>query len=104
MWADDLIIAAAHENWDDTRDHMHHPMEVAKAWAAKNGVTFCDDKSKVLVIGELFAANTFRSRTDRPGILWTQWAIGKEVKSLKYLGVTTNNKLTWSEHGRKSPP
>jgi hypothetical protein len=32
---------------------MHHLMKVTKAWADKNGVTFCDDKSKVLVIGEL---------------------------------------------------
>jgi hypothetical protein len=98
MWSDDLIIATAHENWDDARDHMHHLVKVTTAWAAENGVTFCDDKSKVLIIGEPFAANTFRSSTDRPDISWTQWAIGKEVKSLKYLGVTINNKLTWSEH------
>jgi hypothetical protein len=45
MWADDLIIAAAHENWDDARDHMHHLIEATKAWVAENGVTFCDEKS-----------------------------------------------------------
>jgi hypothetical protein len=50
MWADDLIIAAAHDKWNDARDHMHHLMEVTKARADKNGVTFCDDKSKAKVL------------------------------------------------------
>ena len=67
-------------------DHMHHLMKVTKAWADKNGVTFCEDKSKVLMIGELFAANTCRSRTDRPGISWARWGIGKGAKSLERLG------------------
>jgi hypothetical protein len=78
---------------------MHHLMEVTKAWADKNGVTFCDDKSKVLVIGELFAANTCRSRTDRPGISWTRWKIGKEVsKEPEVPGGYDQNKLTWCDH------
>jgi hypothetical protein len=50
--------------------------------------------------GELFAANTCRSRTDRPGISWTRWKIDKEVRSPKYLGAVAiiNNKLSWCDH------
>jgi hypothetical protein len=36
------------EKWNDARDHMHHLMKITKAWADKNGITFCDGKSKVL--------------------------------------------------------
>jgi hypothetical protein len=68
-------------------------MRSTKEWADTHGVRFCDDKSKVLVIGKQFSGAC--EQTGQPGVSKTKWSIGTEEKSCKYLGVTIGKRLEW---------
>jgi hypothetical protein len=58
-------------------------MRSTKEWADTHGVRFCNDKSKVLVIGKQFSGGC--EQTERPGVSKTKWPIahrdgGKEFQ------------------------
>jgi hypothetical protein len=48
MWADDLIAATSHANWETAKSYMKTLMRSTKGWADAHGVRFCNEKSKVL--------------------------------------------------------
>ena len=81
MWADDLIVATSHADWETAKEYMKVLMRSTKEWADSHGVRFCDDKSKVLVIGKQFSGAC--EQTERPGVSKTKWPIGTEEKSFK---------------------
>ena len=79
MWADDLIVATSHADWETAKGYMKVLMRSTKEWADSHGVRFCDDKSKVLVIGKQFSGAC--EQTERPGVSKTKWPIPSTLES-----------------------
>jgi hypothetical protein len=98
MWAGDLIAATSHTDWETAKEYMKVLMRGTKEWADTHGVRFCDDKSKVLVIGKQFSGAC--EQTGRPGMSKTKWPTLERRKRAptKYLGVTTGKRLEWKAH------
>jgi hypothetical protein len=79
MWADDLVVATSHADWETAKGYMKVVMRSTKEWADTHGVRFCDDKSKVLVIGKQFSGAC--EQTERTGVSKTKWPIGTEERA-----------------------
>ena len=95
LWADDLLLMTSHENADTAKEQMTHLMKVLIADADEKHYSYSACKTKVLVIDG--TAATFDS--DKKFVpSTTDWPLGTEVPSFKFLGTVLDKQLKWDEH------
>jgi hypothetical protein len=95
LWAANLLLVTSHENAETTKEQMKHLLNVHIADADEKQCSYSACKTKVLVIDG--TAATFDS--DKKFVhCTTDWPLGTEVPSFKFLGTLLDKQLKWDEH------
>lgn len=89
-FADDTNLLAFGHNTDETRARLEAAWEICARWAKKNGMTFEQDKAKLLHFTRKRAADTTRVRLGTDIIT--------PVQSCRFLGLWLHRKLLWGPH------
>jgi hypothetical protein len=91
-FADDLIILTRGKSISEIENIANTELTKISKWARKNKVRFNDKKSKVMLM-------TRRKRKEREEVeVYLNNKILRQVKTMKYLGIIIDNKLTFREH------
>ena len=91
-YADDVCILVSGHCYQEAHDNALRVMEYTERWSRQNDIVFCNKKSEYI--------NYTWKRTDPPIILHLP-LYGDPLPSthhFKYLGLTFNRSLTWTEH------
>ena len=91
-FADDLLIAVRTENVQETENFANIEIGKITNWAKENKITFNEQKSKAMLV-------TRRKRRERTEVnIYLNTKPLEQVKSIKYLGITIDNKMNFREH------
>ena len=91
-FAGDLLIAVRAKNVQEAENFANIEIGKITNWAKENKITFNEQKSKVMLV----TRRKGRERTEVNIYLNTKPL--EEVKSIKYLGITIDNKMNFREH------
>ncbi|GBN28742.1 Putative protein in type-1 retrotransposable element R1DM [Araneus ventricosus] len=87
-FADDFAFVISGRTRRELEQHTTFVLETFKNWTNKNQFDISIEKSQYLLIGKLSRG---------PVVIWNSQPI-KRTTSLKYLGVTLDEKLNWISH------
>jgi hypothetical protein len=91
-FADDLLLLIRGKSVSEVENIANTELKKVSTWAKDNKVRFNDQKSKVMLM-------TRRKRKDRKDLeVYLNNKHLRQVKTMKYLGIIIDNKLTFREH------
>jgi hypothetical protein len=91
-FADDLLSLTRGKSVSEVENTVNIELKKFSSWAKENKVSFNDQKSKVIL-------KTRRKRKERKDLeVYLNNKQLRQVKTMKYLGVIIDNKLTLREH------
>ena len=91
-FADDLLIAVRAENVKEAENFANIEINKITNWAKENKINFNEQKSKVMLA-------TRRKRREITEVnIYLNFKPPQHFKSIKYLGITVDNKLSFREH------
>jgi hypothetical protein len=91
-FADDLILLTRGMSVSETENTANIELRKISKWAQENKVRFNDRKSKEMLMSR-------RKRKERQDLeVYLNNKHLKQVKTMKYLGIIIDNKLTFTEH------
>jgi len=91
-YADDLILLTRGKTVSETENIANTELTKISKWARDNKVSFNDKNSKVMLM-------TRRKRKERVDLeVYLNNKLLRQVKTMKYLGIIIDNKLTFREH------
>jgi hypothetical protein len=91
-FADDLILLTRGESVSELENTANTELKKISTWARGNKFRFNDKKSKILLM-------TRRKRKSREDFeVYLNNKLLRQVKTIKYLGIIIDNKLTFREH------
>jgi hypothetical protein len=91
-FADDLILLTRGKSVSELENTANAELTKISKWAKENKVSFNDKKSKVMLM-------TRRKRKEREDLeVYMNNKILRQVKTMKYLGIIIDNKVTFREH------
>jgi len=91
-FSDDLLIAVRAENVQEADNFTNIEINIITNWAKGNKINFNEQKSKAMI-----AARRKRREITEVNIYLKSKPI-QQVKNIRYLGITINNKLSFREH------
>jgi hypothetical protein len=91
LFADDVVIAANGHNLNNITTSIQTALQEIESWAIEEGLKFNIGKSHSILF-------QYDNTEFPPHQLMLNGQILKNQNSTKYLGVTLNNKLKWTEH------
>lgn len=89
MYADDTVLTYNAPNKDDLFANMQNDLKIIERWLTNNDLSLNADKSHFMI----FKNHNF----SYDNLLFNNQII-TEVNTYKYLGLTIDNKLKWSDH------
>ena len=91
-FADDLLLLARGKSVSEVENITNIELKKVSTWAKENKVCFNDKKSKVMLM-------TRRKRKERKDLeVYLNNKQLRQVKTMKYLGIIIDDKLTFREH------
>jgi len=91
-FADDLMILTSGKSVSEVENTANIELQKISKWAKENKARFNDQKSKVMLM-------TRRKRKERKDLeVYLNYKLLRQVKTMKYLGIIIDNKLTFREH------
>jgi hypothetical protein len=91
-FADDLLLLTRGKSVNEVKNIANIELNKISSWTKENKVRFNKQKSKVILM-------TRREREERKDVqVYPNNKHLRQVKTMKYLGVIIENKLTFREH------
>ena len=91
IYADDTTMYASSESIKHVNEVLQQELNLVSEWITENKLKLNVKKTKCMVVGSSYAL-----RTDKTLSLSLQGSIIEQVKEMKLLGVTIDDKLSWS--------